>query len=122
MEPIKDPIECYPEMNIMRKYEEVISYLYPIAQRIPRQHGVVRDMFLRCLLAQPDLFYQAGKSNQISKLYAADANLAQLRFWFRLLVNPKIKCITHHQHQVALINLAEVGAMLGSWIAKTRKG
>jgi hypothetical protein len=112
VEPIKDPIECYPEMNIMRKYEEVISYLYPIAQHIPRKHGIVRDLFLKCLLTQPDLFYQAGKSNQVSKLYAADANLAQLRFWFRLLVNPKIKGITAHQQQVALILLAEVGAML----------
>lgn len=106
----------------MRKYEEVISYLYPIAQRIPREHGVVRDLFLKCLLTQPDLFYQAGKSNQISKLYAADANLAQLRFWFRLLVKPSIKRMSPKQQQVALILLAEVGAMLGSWIAKTRKG
>lgn len=122
MKPIKDPIECYPEMNIMRKYEEVISYLYPIAQRIPREHGVVRDLFLKCLLTQPDLFYQAGKSNQVSKLYAADANLAQLRFWFRLLVKPSIKRMSPKQQQVALILLAEVGAMLGSWIAKTRKG
>ncbi len=122
MTPIKDPVECYQEMNIIRKYEEVISYLYPIAQKIPRAHGVVRDMFLRCLLLQPDLFYQAGKTNQISKLYLADANLAQIRFWLRMLITPKLKCMTNHQHQVALIKLAEVGQILGSWIIKVRKG
>lgn len=115
MEPIKDPIECYPEMNIMRKYEEVISYLYPIAQRIPREHGVVRDLFLKCLLTQPELFYEAGKSNQVGKLYVADAGLAHLRFWLRFLETPKVKCITKHQHEVALIMIAEVGSMLGSW-------
>jgi hypothetical protein len=122
MTPIKDPVECYQEMNIIRKYEEVISYLYPIVQKIPRAHGVVKDMFMRCLLNQPDLFYQAGKSGQVSKLYLADANLAQIRFWLRMLVNPKLKCITPHQHQVCLIKLAEIGAILGAWIIKIRKG
>lgn len=122
MEPIKDPIECYSEMDIVRKYEEVIWYLYPIAQRIPRQHGVLRDMFLTCLLQQPDLFYQAGKTNQIGKLYLADANLAQVRFWLRMLVNPRIKAMTRKQLQVSQVKLAEVGGMLGSWISKIRKG
>jgi hypothetical protein len=106
-------------MAISEKYERVISYLYPIAQSIPRKHGVARDMFLHCLLSQPDLFFQAGKSNQISKIYAADAGLAQLRFWMRFLVS--IKCLTPHQLQTAQILVAEVGAMLGSWIKKRQK-
>ena len=67
-------------MSIVEKYERVIGYLYPIAQSMPRKHGVAREMFLKCLLGQPDLFFQAGKSTQVSKIYAADAGLAQLRF------------------------------------------
>lgn len=109
-------------MAIVEKYEQVIAYLYPIAQNIPRRHGVARDLFLRCLLGQPDLFFQAGKSNQVSKIYAADAGLAQLRFWLRFLVGPSLRGITPHQHQVAGCKLAEVGAMVGAWLAKTRKG
>jgi len=107
-------------MAIVEKYERVISYLYPIAQSIPRKHGVAREMFLRVLLGQPDLFFQAGKSNQVSKIYTADAGLAQLRFWMRFLVS--IRCMTSHQLQTAQGLVAEVGAMLGSWMKRRKQG
>lgn len=117
MRPIKDE-SCYNQMAIVEKYERVILYLYPIAQSVPRKHGVVRDMFLKCLLGAPDTLMQAGKSNQVSRLYAADAQLAHLRFWVRFLVS--IKCLTKHQQETSQVLIAEVGAMLGSWI-KHRK-
>lgn len=122
MKPVADAVQSYDQMAIVEKYEAVIAYLYPIAQSMPRKHGVARDMFLRCLLGQPDLFYQAGKSNQVSRIYAADAGLANLRFWLRFLVGPSLRGITPHQHKVALIMLSEVGAMVGAWLAKQRKG
>jgi hypothetical protein len=105
-------------MAIVEKYERVISYLYPIAQSIPRKHGVARDMFLQCLMGVPDTLVQAGKSNQVSKLYAADAQLAHLRFWVRFLVS--IKCVTKHQQETSQVLIAEVGSMLGTWL-KHRK-
>ena len=85
MQPIDEVGKCYDQMAIVEKYERVIAYLYPIAQSIPRKHGVARQMFLECLLGQPDLIIQAGKSNQVSKIYIADAGLAHLRFWMRFL-------------------------------------
>lgn len=122
MKPVADAVQSYDQMAIVEKYEAVIAYLYPIAQSMPRKHGIARDMFLRCLLGQPDLFYQAGKSNQVSRIYAADAGLANMRFWLRFLVRPSLRGITPHQHKVALIMLSEVGAMVGAWLAKQRKG
>lgn len=106
-------------MVIVEKYERVIAYLYPIAQSIPRKHGVARDMFLGCLLGQPDLFFQAGKSNQVSKIYVADAGLAQLRYWMRFLC--LIKTMTIHQLETAQVLVAEVGAMVGVWIKRRQK-
>jgi hypothetical protein len=117
MQPIKDSA-CFDQMAIVEKYERVISYLYPIAQSIPRKHGVARDMFLQGLMGVPDTLVQAGKSNQVSKLYAADAQLAHLRFWVRFLVS--IKCLTKHQQETSQVLIAEVGAMLGAWL-KHRK-
>jgi hypothetical protein len=117
MQPIKDSA-CFDQMAIVEKYERVISYLYPIAQSIPRKHGAARDMFLQCLMGVPDTLVQAGKSNQVSKLYAADAQLAHLRFWVRFLVS--IKCVTKHQQETSQVLIAEVGAMLGTWL-KHRK-
>lgn len=118
MKPIEEATKCYDQMAIVEKYERVIAYLYPIAQSMPRKHGVARDMFLQCLLGQPDLFFQAGKSNQISKIYAADAGLAQLRYWMRFLV--QIRCMTRHQLQTSQVLVAEVGAMVHAWV-KRRK-
>jgi hypothetical protein len=118
VKPIEEATKCYDQMAIVEKYERVIAYLYPIAQSMPRKHGVARDMFLQCLLGQPDLFFQAGKSNQISKIYAADAGLAQLRYWMRFLV--QIRCMTRHQLQTSQVLVAEVGAMVHAWV-KRRK-
>ena len=52
MEVIKEPVSNYDQMAIMEQYEKVIAYLYPIAQSIPRKHGVARDMFLKTLFCQ----------------------------------------------------------------------
>jgi hypothetical protein len=114
MQPTEQATQCYDQMAIVEKYERVIAYLYPIAQSMPRKHGVAREMFLQCLLGVPDLLFQAGKSNQISKIYTADAGLAQLRFWMRFLLS--IKAMTTHQLQTAQILLSEVGKMVGAWI------
>ncbi len=121
MQPIQQVVVNYTQMAIIEKYERVINYCYPIAQSMPRKHGIARDMFLKALFYQVELFYIAGKSNQISKIYDADAGLAHVRFWLRFLVMPSTRGITSHQHQVVLSMLAEVGSMLGSWITK-RKG
>lgn len=119
MEPVKDASSCYDQMFVVEKYERVIAYLYPIAQSMPRKHGVARDMFLQCLLGVPDLIFQAGKSNQVSKIYAADAALAQVRFWMRFLNS--IRAATEHQLQTAQTLLAEVGALVGAWIKRKQK-
>lgn len=118
MEPAKDSTTCYDQMAIVEKYERVIAYLYPIAQSMPRKHGTAREMFLQCLLGVPDALFQAGKSNQVSKIYAADAELAHLRFWMRFLHS--IRAMSPHQLQTAQVLLAEVGAMVGGWIKRRR--
>lgn len=119
MNPTKDAASCYDQMVIVEKYERVIAYLYPIAQSMPRKHGVAREMFLTCLLGIPDLLFQAGKSNQVSKIYTADAALAQLRFWMRFLLS--IHEINANQVQTAQILLVEVGSMIGAWIKGREK-
>jgi hypothetical protein len=119
MNPTKDATTCYDQMVIVEKFERVIGYLYPIGQSMPRKHGVARDMFLHALLGVPDLIFQAGKSNQISKIYAVDAALAHLRFWLRFLL--LIRALSPHQLQTAQVLLAEVGPMIGAWIKGKQK-
>lgn len=123
MKPEPEATTCYDQMLIVEKYERVIAYLYPIAQSIPRAHGVVRDMFIETLYGQVNLFIVAGKSNQVSKLFAADAGLAMLRFWLREISKKPIKKMTPQQVQTAQVLIAEVGRILGAWIVRVnRKG
>ncbi len=116
-----DTSQTYEPMAVVEKYESVIRYLYPIAQNLPRKHGIARDMFLACLLGQVQLFVDAGKSNQISRLYVADGGLANLRFWLRFLSSEQVKGITPHQVKTAQALVAEVGKMLGAWIVKHKR-
>ena len=121
MQPEKEVTQCYEQMNIVEKYETVIAYLYPIAQNIPRKHGVAKAMFIKCLLEQVKLIVEAGKSGQISRLYVADAGLSQLRFWLRFLVSKQVRSITPHQIETAQVLIAEVGRLLGAWIVKQKR-
>lgn len=124
MEPIKEGYRSYDQMFIVDKYEKVINYLYPIIQNTPRKHGVARDKFLEVLFKQVDLFVRAGKSNQVSKCYEADAGLAHLRFWVRFYSSDKLKCISKHQEETAQVLIAECGSILNKWISgiKSKKG
>ncbi len=121
MQPEKEVTQCYEQMNIVEKYETVIAYLYPIAQNIPRKHGVAKAMFIECLLEQVKLIVEAGKSGQISRLYVADAGLSQLRFWLRFLMSKQVRSITPHQVETAQVLIAEVGRLLGAWIVKQKR-
>jgi len=117
----KDENLSYEGMAINQKYQRVLQYLYPIVQTIPREHGAFKEMFLDVLLSQPNLFVRAGKSNQISKLYEADAGLACLRECMQTAVTLKIKALTQHQHAVAQAYISECGNMLGIWIKNRNK-
>jgi len=121
MEPEKEVLQSYEQMKVVDKYETVIAYLYPIAQNIPRRHGVAKAMFTECLLEQVKNIVEAGKSGQISRLYIADAGLSQLRYWLRFLLSKQVRGITPHQVETAQVLIAEVGRLLGAWIAKQKR-
>ena len=120
MNQVKDKQASSDQMLIIEKHERVIAYLYPIIQRTPRQHGVLRDKMLACLFDTADYIMQAGKSGHVSKLYAADASIAMLRFYLRFYTEG-IRHTTTKQHNHALALIAEVGSLLGAWI-KRKKG
>jgi hypothetical protein len=102
-------------LAIVEKYEAFVHYLYPILQRSPRHHGVLRDVVLNALFEPIGGLYHAAKSKQVSRLHAVDAQFATLRSYLRFLVRDSIRIVTPHQQRTALALLAEAGAMLGAW-------
>lgn len=119
--PEKDAVQSFEQLIIVEKYEAVIAYLYPVAQNIGRKHGVAKAMFIECLLGQVQLITEAGKTGQVSRLYIADAGLSQLRFWLRFLSSGRVRGLTLHQVETAQVLIAEVGRLLGAWIAKLKR-
>lgn len=119
---VRDKNTSTDALAIVEKYEEFVKYMYPILQRSPRHHGVLRDVVLQELFLPVGELYHAAKSKQVSRLYSIDARFATLRSFLRFLVQPSIRIVSRHQHAHALALIAEPGKMLGSWIRKIREG
>ena len=109
------------DMAVVERYDAVVNYLYPILQNIPRAHGRFRDRLLDVLMGLPGDMYAAAKSSQVSRVYAVDAALADLRWQLRFAAHQKRRLITPHQQEVAAVHLAEVGKMVGAWAARLRR-
>lgn len=97
------------KLIIIEKYDDFVNYIYPVLQNIARKHGIIKEKTIHCIFEQIELFYKAIKSNQKSRLYEADANLAIIRYYLRFLSNKNRKLISQHQHQVASIKIAKDG-------------
>lgn len=115
---VSDENSATDALAIVEKYEAFVSYLYPVLQRAPRQHGVLRDTVLAALFVPIGGLYHAAKSRQVSRLHAVDAEFATLRSYLRFLVSHSIKIITPKQHIAALALLSEPGRMLNAWQRK----
>lgn len=101
---------------VVDKFSSAIDYIYPVIVNISNKHRMVRDELLSALFKQQQLFYDAAKSDQISKLYLADSGLAYIKEILRFLVNKNLKLISVKQYEVSSIRIAETGKILGSWI------
>ena len=118
---VKDETIRSDTLLIVQKYENFLDYIYPIVQSIPRTHGVFKAGFLTRLFDFVDYIYEAGKSNQVSKLYIADSCLASIRFRLRFMVHAKRRMLTPKQWKTCQAFLSEVGKIIGSWIKKHKK-
>ena len=107
---------------VIDKFTTAIEYIYPVLVNLSNKHRIIRDELLTSLFYQQKLFYDAAKSDQISKLYLADSGLAYIKELLRFLVNRNRKLISLKQYEVTSIHIAETGKILGAWIkSKTKK-
>ncbi len=107
-----------PALAIVQRYEVAVNYLYPMLLNTSHKHRILRDALLQALFDQYRLFYEAAKSNQVSRAYIADAGLAHIKELLRFMADPSRKLLSVRQYEVASIHLAETGAMLGAWIRR----
>lgn len=108
-------------MLVVEKFDTARRYLYPMLINTSRTHRVLRDTMIGAMFEQYRLFHSAGKSNQVSKIYEADAGLAYVKDLLRVLASPEVKVISRRQYEVASVHLAESGSILGSWVKSSQK-
>jgi len=113
---VSGTVDAANKLVLIEKYDVFLNYIYPIVQRIPRAHGLLKERVLQLVFEEVVLLYKAVKSPSVSKIYEADATLAVIRHHLRFLADPKRKMISLKQHHVASIQLAEVGKIIGSII------
>ncbi len=87
-----DPSKEAHGLYMVEKYERVVDYIYPIAQSIPRKHGVFRELLIRQLFLVAEHLNTAIKANQLSRCYVLDGSLSQLRLLLRFMVHHRRKC------------------------------
>ena len=108
-------------MAVVQRFDGFVNYLYPMLTNTNRVHRVLRDTAIAAVFEQYRLFHAAGKSNQISRVYEADAGLAFLKELLRFMASPERKLVSRRQYEVASVHLAETGAMLGAWAKTAQK-
>ena len=121
MKPVTDTTNT-KELLIIIKYNTFFMYLYPMIINMSGKHRVLRDMALEAMLKEYSDIQLAYKTNQASKYYIADAGLASIREFLRILSSKNVKLLSLKQYGIASEHLNEVGKMLGYKINKVKKG
>lgn len=108
---------------LIEKYQVFYNYIYNPLLTAPRRHKTFRDKFIETLLDQFQLLHEAIKSNQVSKVYLADAGIANIRSQLKLCpsknVQRRILSLKQVENSEAL--LSEVGKILGKMLLGYKK-
>lgn len=107
-------------MAIIETYDRFFEYIYPMACNISHKHRELKQQLQVAILLQYRLFHDAAKTNQKSKLYMADSNIAFIKEILRIMASPKRKLLSRKQYETASVLICEAGAMLGSWISRAK--
>lgn len=111
------------QLVLIKNYNKFVDYVYNPIINTNRKHKILRDKVLDLILEQYKLFHIAIKSNQISRLYEADAGISIIRDSLRLLNHRRgdRRSLSSKQQAVAEILLSECGKIIGKMIINKRK-
>lgn len=115
--------ESRETLVLIKKYDEFVEYIYNPLIHAPIRHKIIRDKLMEAIMEQYSLLHKAIKTNQISKVYEADAGLATIRSYLRIMGSKDLKrrVLSLRQCAVAETILSESGKILGSMISKVKK-
>lgn len=107
----------HAESPIFTRMYDLLRWLLPLAQQLPRTHrsGLARRLPDTAFHLQQLLLRAARRPDMaITLLQEADAALAELRLLLRLAHD--FKTISHGQYEEGARYTAEIGRLLGGWL------
>jgi hypothetical protein len=109
-------------MIVMTKTFDLLNWLLPKSEKFPKIYrSTLTQRLMDAALDLQESLYAAAHhpgTNVAKHLYAADAQLTNLRLYLRLAHS--FQLINDGQYRHASLMVAEIGKLVGSWI-KTRK-
>lgn len=108
-------------LAIIARYDGGVNYLYPLVNNISHKHRAIKDAMLSAMFEQYRLFHEAAKSNQVSKIYLADAGLAHIKELLRFMADPARKrSVTSAKRKIARYRKSGDKQALGRFVSSWR--
>lgn len=110
------------ELPIIQKTYDLIKWIVPIIDRLPRMHRfTLGDRIIDELYDLLDSLITAryARSGKLSALQALNTRLQVLRYQCRLLVDFQLISVKRYEYVHRQIN--EIGVELGGWIKQQQK-
>lgn len=109
------------EMVIFTRTYDLLTWLLPHCERFPRaQRFTLTKRLSDAALDFMEYLVEANSftgPERLERLRAADAELAKLRLYLRLVF--RWEWFTEDQYEFVSQNVAEIGRLLGGWIKQT---
>ncbi len=112
---VNDPNPNGNQLIAAKRWEDAYDYIYPRILSLPNRYDDKREYILWLINEMVRLLYDAGKSNQISKVRIADGHLATIRWHLKKLYGLSgVKLGESAPVQFERL-IGQVGGILNSW-------
>ena len=106
---------------IIEDYSDFIEYIYPVIQRIPRIHGVVKLQFLEAVFKLNDDLHLTVRNTSRSQVLLCKGRLDNVSYYLRFSVDKNRKVISRKQYNICGRLLKQVDNRLEEWLARCSK-
>ena len=112
------------ELKIKRKVEDMMTWSYSVLRNFPKSEkhvlsAEIRQSMLRLLR---DIIIVNRRYYKKTTLQDLDAELDLLRSLVSLAHHPDLAFISRRQYEIWSGHLAEIGKMVGGWMAWAKQG
>lgn len=106
---------------ITEDYSDFIEYAYPVIQRVPRIHGVVKLQFLEAVFKLNDDLHLAVRNTTRNQVLICKGRLDNINYYLRFSVDKNRRMMSRKQFNICSRLLKEVDSKLDEWVQRFNK-